>query len=98
MLNQYQGALASNCRTGVGWLVPSPPLKGAPAQESCTGSQLVSPTPGCEKKDTSGTKPQNAKLSTLEILLASTDAMVSGTTIGNPLKPESECKKKNMYL
>ena len=65
-------------------------VKGAPARESCTGTQLVSPTPGCEKKDTSGTRPQNAKLSTLEILLAYTDTIVNGTTPGNPLKPESE--------
>ena len=38
-------------------------------------------------KDVSGTRPQNAKLSTLEILLASTDAIESGITPGKPVKP-----------
>ena len=39
--------------------------KGAPARESRTGTRLVSPTQGCEKKkkDTSETRPQNANLS-----------------------------------
>jgi len=65
--------------------------KGPPARESRTGTRLVSPATG--KKNTSGTGPRNAKLSTLEILLTSTDTMESGTTPGKPLKPESEWKK-----
>ena len=46
--------------------------KGAPARESRTGTLLVSPATGCQKKkkkDTSGAAPQNTKLSTVEILL-----------------------------
>ena len=45
--------------------------KGAPAWESRTGTRLVSPATGYQKKkkDTSGAGPQNTKLSTLEILL-----------------------------
>jgi hypothetical protein len=40
--------------------------KGALAQESYTGSQLVSPTESCKKKmDTSTIGSQNIKLSTL---------------------------------
>ena len=36
-------------------------IKGAPAQESHTGTWLVSPAPGCEKKkkDMSGKGPKN---------------------------------------
>ena len=62
--------------------------KGAPARESRTGTRLVSPAAGYEKKkkDVSGTGPRNAKLSTLEILLASTDAIESGITPGKPVK------------
>ena len=64
--------------------------KGAPARESRTGPRLVSPATGCKKKkDTSGAGPRNTKLSTLEIILASTDAMETGTASGKPLKPES---------
>ena len=37
-----------------------------------------------------GTGPWNTKLSTLDILLASTDSMESGTTPGKPLEPECE--------
>ena len=40
-----------------------------------------------KKKDISGTGPRNAKLSTLEILLASTDAIESGITPEKPIKP-----------
>ena len=65
--------------------------KGARARESRAGTRLVSPATGCEKKkDVSGTGPRNAKLSTLEILLASTDAIESGITPGKPIKPDSE--------
>ena len=64
--------------------------KGAPARESHTGTWLVSPVTGCKKKkDTSGAGPQNTKLSTLEIILSSTDAMETGKAAGKPLKPES---------
>ena len=63
--------------------------KGAPAWESHTGTQLVSPATGCKKKKTSGAGPQNTKLSTIKIILASTDAMETGTATGKPLKPES---------
>ena len=37
------------------------------------------------------------KLSTLEIILASTDAMETGTASGKPLRPESGKKKKKTY-
>ena len=69
--------------------------KGAPAQESCTGTRLVSPATGCKKnKRHLGAGPQNTKLSTIEIILASTDAMETGTATGKPLKPESMWKKR----
>ena len=72
--------------------------KGAPARESRTGTRLVSPATGCKKKkDTSGAGPQNTKLSTLEIILASTDAMETGTASGKPLRPESGLKKKKKH-
>ena len=64
--------------------------KGAPAQESCTGTRLVSPASGCKKKDLSVTRLQNAELSILEVFLASTGAIESDTAPGNPLEPESE--------
>ena len=46
-------------------------IKGALARESHTGTRLVSPATGCQKKkkDNSEAGPQNTKLSTLEILL-----------------------------
>jgi hypothetical protein len=50
--------------------------------------QLVQPQ-AAKKKDTFGTGPRNTKLSTLKTLLASTNAMESGTTPGKPLKPAS---------
>ena len=64
------------------------PHKGAPAWKSRTGTWLVSPATGCQKKkkNTSEAGPQNTKLSTLEILLASTDAMETGTAPGKPLQ------------
>ena len=62
-----------------------------PAWESRTGTRLVSPATGSEKKmEASTTGPQNAKLNILERLLAYTDTMESGTTPGKPLKPENE--------
>ena len=36
-------------------------VKGAPAWESRTGTRLVSPASGCEKKDLSVTRLQNAE-------------------------------------
>ena len=71
-------------------------IKGAPARKSRTGTRLVSSATGCQKKkkDTSEAGPQNTKLSTLEILLASTDAMETGTAPGKPLKAESGWEKK----
>ena len=51
------------------------------------------PMQGCssiKKKDTFGTGLQNTKLSILNILLASTDGIESGTTPGRPLEPGSE--------
>ena len=75
-------------RTHLQWM-----SKGAPARESRTGTWLVSPTPGCEKKGYLWNKASERKIeytSTLEILLVSTDTMVSGTTPGNSLKPDSE--------
>ena len=44
---------------------------------------------GHDRTTLSGAGPQNTKLSTLEIILASTDAMETGTASGKPLKPES---------
>jgi len=45
--------------------------KGTPARESRTGTRLVSPAAGCEKKeeDTSGTVPQNTKMNTLKNII-----------------------------
>ena len=72
--------------------------KGVPARESRTGTRLVSPATGSEKKklEASTTGPQNAKLSILEILLAYTDTMDSGTTPGKPLKPESRSEERRV--
>jgi len=57
--------------------------EGGLTRESRTGIRLVSqrPTRGCEKKK---------KDISLEILLASTDAIESGTTPGKPVKPDSK--------
>ena len=61
--------------------------KGAPGRESRTGTQLVSPASGCEKKKRPlVTRLQNAELSILEVFLASTDAIESNTAPGNPLE------------
>ena len=51
-------------------------------------SYFVQPQ-AAKKKKTSGAGPQNTKLSTIKIILASTDAMETGTATGKPLKPES---------
>jgi hypothetical protein len=53
--------------------------KGVPAQESHTGTQLVSPVTGCGKKmDASTTGPQTTKLSILEHIIVYTDSVGSG--------------------
>ena len=54
--------------------------KGVPAWESCTGTWLVSPAAGCEKKkmEVSTTGPQTTKLSTIEHILVYTNSIASG--------------------
>ena len=61
--------------------------KGAPAQESHTGTRFVSPALGYEKKkmDTSRTGVQNAELSTLEHIILSTDGTASSAATGEAL-------------
>ena len=57
-----------------------PPIKGVPARESRTGTRLVSPAAGCEKKkiEVSTTGPQTTKLSTIEHILVYTNSIASG--------------------
>ena len=58
--------------------------KGVPAWESCTGTWLVSPAAGCEKKkmEVSTTGPLITKLSTLEHFLYILGLV--GIVTGNP--------------
>ena len=64
--------------------------KGAPAWESHTGTQLVSAATRLQKKKRHlWSRAPEHNLSTLEMMLASTDAMETGTAPGKPLKPES---------
>ena len=62
--------------------------KGVPARESRTGTWLVSPAAGREKKkiEVSTKGPQTTKLSTLEHILLYTNSIVSGLTSRGTLK------------
>ena len=69
--------------------------KGAPARESRTGTRLVSPATGCQKKKkTPLEQGLRIQIEYIRNIIRSTDAMETGTAPGKPLKAESGWKKK----
>ena len=62
--------------------------KGAPAQESHTGTRLVSPDTGCQKKKKRHlwSRASEHKFEYIRDIIRSTDAMETGTAPGKPLK------------
>ena len=69
--------------------------KGAPAWESHTGTRLVSPATGCQKKKRHlWSRASEHKIEYIRNIIRSTDAMETGTAPEKPLKAESRWKKR----
>ena len=69
--------------------------KGAPAWESCTGTRLVSPATGCQKKKKHlWSRASEHKIEYIRNIFRSKDAMKTDTAPGKPLKAESGWKKR----